>query len=269
MPDLDAIAARHGVGPDAVRHLLDALARGHGRMAQFDHPDLGGMGQWSAGGMTMIGDMFNTGLKARVVALFDELAPLAAAMPGENRGSRQSQSQGFGSAESRGGSSNGSWGASWWPDGLGQPATSGSQNDARYAFFPQARRLAIESGGRVTLYDTGDHQIGGVSQQQGSSHSLAFTSQFGPVRLEELPVVGSPAQNEGRPDASPAPQAAPYAAPAPEASPPMPPSRTTDAPAAPTGDVFGMIERLSELHRRGVLTEAEFAAKKTELLARL
>ncbi len=30
-----------------------------------------------------------------------------------------------------------------------------------------------------------------------------------------------------------------------------------------------MIERLSELHRRGVLTEAEFAAKKTELLARL
>ncbi|BAQ48421.1 MULTISPECIES: SHOCT domain-containing protein [Methylobacterium] len=269
MPDLDAIAARHGVGPDAVRHLLDALARGHGRMAQFDHPDLGGMGQWSAGGMTMIGDMFNTGLKARVVALCDELAPLAAAMPGENRGS--SQSQGFGSGGSWSGSSvggswgGGSWGGgSWWPDGLGQPATSGSQNDARYAFFPQARRLAIESGGRVTLYDTGDHRIGGVSQQQGSSHSLAFTSQFGPVRLEELPVVGTPAQNEDGRDASSAPQAASYAAPAPEAYP-----QPADAPAAPTGDVFGMIERLSELHRRGVLTEAEFAAKKTELLARL
>ncbi len=116
MPDLDAIAARHGVGLDAVRHLLDALARGHGRMAQFNHPDLGGMGQWSAGGMTMIGDMFNAGLKARVVALCDELAPLATAMPGESRGSSQTQSQGFGAGDSWGGSSSGgsSWGGSSW-----------------------------------------------------------------------------------------------------------------------------------------------------------
>ncbi|GJD62452.1 SHOCT domain-containing protein [Methylobacterium frigidaeris] len=251
MPDLDAIAARHGVSPDAARHLLDALARGHGRMAQFNHPDLGGMGQWSAGGMTMIGDMFNSGLKARVVALCEELAPLATALPAESRGV---QAQGF----SGQGSSGQGFGGSWWPEGLGQPATSGSQNDARYAFFPEARRLAIESGGRVTLYDTGDHRIGGVSQQQGSSHSLSFTSQHGPVRLDELPVVGEPGQ-----DASPAPQAAP--APAPEAV----AASSSQSTGAPSGDVFGMIERLSELHRRGVLTEAEFAAKKTELLARL
>jgi hypothetical protein len=249
MPDLDAIAARHGVSPDAVRHLLDALARGHGQMAQFNHPDLGGMGQWSAGGMTMIGDMFNAGLKARVVALCDELAPLSTAMP--------AQSQGFGWTGS---------GGAWWPEGLGQPATSGSQNDARYAFFPQARRLAIESNGRVTVYDTGDHQIGGVSQQQGSSYSLSFTSQFGPVRLEELPVVGAPAQ-----EASPAPQGAPAPAFAPEpfSTESFTPSQPSQTSGVPSGDVFGMIERLSELHRKGVLTEAEFAAKKTELLARL
>ncbi len=231
MPDLDAIAARHGVGPDAVRHLLDALARGHGRMAQFDHPDLGGMGQWSAGGMTMIGDMFNTGLKARVVALCDELAPLATAMPTPGRGS--SQSQGFGSAESWSGSSSGSWGGSWWPDGLGQPATSGSQNDTRYAFFPASRRLAIETGGRVTLYDTGDHQIGGVSQQQGSSHSLSFTSQYGPVRLEELPVVGSPARNEGGQDAASPPR--PRPTPRPRRPPPGPPMGRPPRPGTCSG----------------------------------
>lgn len=269
MPDLDAIAARHGVGLDAVRHLLDALARGHGRMAQFNHPDLGGMGQWSAGGMTMIGDMFNSGLKARVVALCDELAPLATGgAQGSGWGSSQSQSQGSGSGGSWNQSWGGSWGGSWWPDGLGQPATSGSQNDTRYAFFPESRRLAIETGGRVTLYDTGDHQIGGVSQQQGSSYSLSFTSQYGPVRLEELPVVGEPAHNQRGREPAPAPQAASYA-PAPEAYSPPAPSQTVDVPTAPTGDVFGMIERLSELHRKGVLTEAEFAAKKTELLARL
>lgn len=264
MPDLDAIAARHGVGPDAVRHLLDALARGHGRMAQFNHPDLGGMGQWSAGGMTMIGDMFNSGLKARVVALCDELAPLATGRLAEGPGF---QTQGFagqgfsgqgfsGQGLSSQGFSGPGFGGSWWPDGLGQPASSGSQNDVRYAFFPGSRRLAIETGGRVTLYDTGDHQIGGVSQQQGSSHSLSFTSQYGPVRLEELPVVGSPEQDAG---------SAPQATPAPDAS----AASSSQSADAPSGDVFGMIERLSELHRRGVLTEAEFAAKKTELLSRL
>ncbi len=269
MPDLDAIAARHGVGPDAVRHLLDALARGHGRMAQFNHPDLGGMGQWSAGGMTMIGDMFNFGLKARVVALCDELAPLATARPAESQGF---QAQGFsgqgfsGQGFSSQGFSGQGFGGSWWPDGLGQPASSGSQNDARYAFFPDSRRLAIETGGRVTLYDTGDHQIGGVSQQQGSSRSLSFTSQYGPVRLDDLPVVGEPGRETGgapERESGPAQQAE---QPAPIAFAPTP---SADPAPAPTGDVFGMIERLSELHRKGVLTEAEFAAKKTELLARL
>ena len=43
-------------------------------MAQFNHPDLGGMGQWSQGGMTQVGDMFNQTLKERVGALCSTLA---------------------------------------------------------------------------------------------------------------------------------------------------------------------------------------------------
>jgi hypothetical protein len=34
-------------------------------------------------------------------------------------------------------------------------------------------------------------------------------------------------------------------------------------------DILTAIERLAELHARGVLTEAEFSAKKAELLDRL
>jgi hypothetical protein len=34
-------------------------------------------------------------------------------------------------------------------------------------------------------------------------------------------------------------------------------------------NVLEMIEKLAALHERGVLTDAEFAAKKTELLGRL
>jgi hypothetical protein len=80
-------------------------------------------------------------------------------------------------------------GPKWWPNDLGAPASCGSQNDVRYAFFPSSRRLAIEESGKVTVYDSGDHQISGVSQQQGSDRTLAFTSQKGDVKTNELKKV--------------------------------------------------------------------------------
>ena len=73
---LDAIAARHGVSPDAALALLRAIEVGQGVMAQFNHPELGGMGQWLRTGMVMVGDMFDTGLKRRVGDLSSELAAL-------------------------------------------------------------------------------------------------------------------------------------------------------------------------------------------------
>ena len=80
-------------------------------------------------------------------------------------------------------------GPAWWPEDLGQPASSGRQNDIRYAFFPDHRRLAVEQDGKVTLYDSGDHRINGVSQEQSSGEPLAFASQHGEVRLEQLQRV--------------------------------------------------------------------------------
>ncbi len=77
----------------------------------------------------------------------------------------------------------------WWPSDLGKPSSAGSQNDMRYAFFPQKRRLMVEVGGKRTTYDSGDHQINGVSQQSGGRGSAAFSTQGGPVRLQDLKVV--------------------------------------------------------------------------------
>jgi hypothetical protein len=74
----------------------------------------------------------------------------------------------------------------WWPEELGEPASSGGQNGMRYAFFPQKRRLLVEEDGKKTVYDSADHQISGVSQQSGHTSSLVFTSQSGPVALETL-----------------------------------------------------------------------------------
>jgi hypothetical protein len=171
---IDDIAQCHGVSADAALTLLRAVAAGNGTMAQFSHPDLGGMGQWSAGGMIMIGDMFNHDLKQRVDALCSELAAL---LHGPGIFAAHPHAEGSGG------------GGQWWPAGLGTPAASGAQNDSRYAYFPDGRRLAIQQDGQVCLYDTGDHQIGGVSQQQSGAQSLVFTSQHGPVRLVDLTRV--------------------------------------------------------------------------------
>ena len=45
----------------------------------------------------------------------------------------------------------------------------------------------MEQDGRVAVYDTGDHRIGGVSQQQsGAGGGLRFSSQHGDVDLAQL-----------------------------------------------------------------------------------
>jgi len=179
---IEDLAQRYGVSNQAVETLLRAVIAGHGTMAQFNSPELGGMGQWAQGGMTMVGDMFNTALKAKVDGLCSELANLL------NRESR-SESSLFVPAKT---SSSAPW---WGSDDLGAPTTSGSQNNMRYAYFPATRRLAVGIGDNVTIYDTQDHQISGVSQQQGGETSLTFSSQRGLVRVTDLPVI-SPKNNK-------------------------------------------------------------------------
>ena len=81
-----------------------------------------------------------------------------------------------------------SGGEAWWPKDLGEPSTSGGQNDLRYAFFGDKHRLVIEQGGKTTVYDSGSHKIQGVAQSSGSSPR--FTSQDGEVDLGSLKLVG-------------------------------------------------------------------------------
>ena len=252
---IEDLAHRYGVSTDAVMNLLQALYVSNGTMAQFNHPDLGGSGQWMQGGMTMVGDMFNNALKAKVDGLCSELSTLLAnqaVLAGPV--SSQSQSQGGtqqGPAVSLFVPAAPGSAGQWWPADLGIPSATGAQNNLRYAYFPAARRLAVEINGHVTVYDTGDHQIGGVSQQQSMGASLTFTSQFGLVRLADLPVVavgGMPPAETGI-----AAEEEPQPIPAEEA----------------TAAIIAKIEQLAKLRRKNILSEEEFAAKKAELLSRL
>jgi hypothetical protein len=182
------IARRHALSREAVLAMLFALHVGGGTMAQFSIPELGGSGQWMQGGMTMVGgNMFDNALKARVDALCSELAQLlttASVFPPSMFTS-----------------------ANWWPANLGVPSAAGGQNAIRYAIFPSTRRLAIQINGVTKVFDTGDHHIGGVQQQQqgGGYGSVSFTSQFGTFDVTSLAELGTQRVAE-TPAAAPAPQ---------------------------------------------------------------
>lgn len=273
---INNIAQRYNFSSDAVFSMLQSVINGNGSMAQFNHPEFGGSGQWMRGGMIMLGDMFNNSLKNSVGNLCQELANLIANQPGLiQTGSFQSQNQGtqqqsnYGSNQQQ---QNGSGPAgavslfvpppagrsgNWWPAGLQFPNSTGAQNNVRYAYFATIRRLAIEANGHVTLYDTLDHQIGGFSQQQSVGGSITFTSQYGLVDVSNLPVISV----DNEPVQKPL-QSQPATA-------NIQPSPVTLQGTDKEVDIFGAIEKLATLKEKGILTETEYSAKKAELLSRL
>ncbi len=242
-------AKKYGFSAGAGQSMFWSVLAGNGTMAQFQHPEFGGSGQWMRGGMLMISDMFNHALKARIDGLCNELTALVAAQAElvvstttdfnqqhQSQGSRSGRSMAWGSSLFVPGTDN-----EWWGSELGRPSSVGVQNNTRYAWFREARRLAISIQGEVTIYDTLDHQIIGFSQQQSQGASLTFTSQHGVVLVSSLPLV-SPG------DSKPA---------------QIPVSSQAES------DIFASLEKLAELHRKGILSAEEFASKKADLLERL
>ena len=244
------LSARYNLSADAVIHMIIAVNNGGGTMAQFNSPELGGGGQWMQGGMTMVGDMFNNGLKNTVDNLCSEISnallttEVFPVIPAGTPGSNQ-----------------------WWPTDLGVPFSSGGQNNSRYAVFPN--RLAVDNNGQVTVYDTLDHNVGGVSQQQGGNNSLTFSSQYGTIAVSTLPVISG----QGEPIQAPQTNfAEPIAVEAASI-------QTTPIQSAPqeihieenrsTDDIIELIEKLSKLNTAGALTDDEFNKKKSELLSRI
>ncbi len=265
---INQLAQRYNFSSDAVFSLLLSVINGNGSMAQFSHPEFGGSGQWMRGGMIMLGDMFNNGLKNSVGNLCQELANLIANEPNLiQTGSFQSQRQGnqeqanYANSQQNppasanpvslfvpGDSQN------WWSSiGLQFPNSTGAQNNIRYAYFASIRRLAIQLNGDITLYDTLNHQIGGFSQQQSGDASLTFTSQYGLVNIKSLPVISI---NN-------------VAVQTPNSQISLPVVADSLPSFSQETDIFGAIEKLAILKEKAILTENEFNSKKAELLARL
>ncbi len=272
------VAQRYNLSQETIICMLSAVNNGGGSMAQFNCPELGS-GQWMQGGMTMVGDLFNYGLKNTVNNLCAELSNALAntqMFPVVPAGSKNSNQ--------------------WWPVDLGSPFSSGAQNNIRYAVFPN--RLAIQLNGQVTVYDTLDNNIGGVSQQQGGDTSLTFSSQYGTIAVNTLPIIsgpGIPAQKQTN-FAQPAPVSNQSNQPnngnvvnannnvtdnarnneikntdmsAPNSTPMSNNINNSFIDQSSTDGIITLIEKIAKLHEAGALTDEEFNTKKSELLSRI
>jgi hypothetical protein len=156
-------------------------------------------------------------------------------------------------------------GNAWWPAELGSPSSSGGQNDARYAYFPQSQRLAILHNGKIKLYNTLNHQIGGVQQQQGGySGSLTFSSQYGTFSIDTLPMV-----SPGWGGAIVEPAAPSFETPEPSSAPVATSRQGSAGSLQSQDDILKALERIADLHQKGILSDDEFKSKKAELLSRL
>lgn len=238
------LSYKYNLSKDTITYMISTVNNGGGTMAQFNSPELGGSGQWMRGGMTMVGDMFNHGLKMTVDNLCSEISNALAniqifpIVPQGTKGSNQ-----------------------WWPSDLGTPFSSGSQNNIRYAVFPH--RLAVELNGEVSVYDTLDNNISGVSQQQGGNTSLTFSSQYGTIAVSTLPIISGK-------DKIPHAQANNFAKPVAQNDfvPPEQPA-TSNIQTESSNEIIELIKKLANLHEAGVLSENEFNTKKADLLNRL
>ena len=246
------LSNRYNLSQDAIICMIGAVNNGGGSMAQFNCPELGGGGQWMRGGMTMVGDMFNYGLKNTVDNLCNDISNALAStiiFPIAPKGTRESNQ--------------------WWPGELGNPFSSGAQNNTRYAIFPN--RLAVDKNGEVTVYDTLDNNISGISQQQGGNNSLTFSSQYGTILVSSLPVISgnntvinAPKNNFVEPIKNNFTE--PVVQENIQANINNPVNSVTNESSK---DIIALIEQLGSLHSSGILTDNEFNTKKAELLSRL
>jgi hypothetical protein len=83
------LALQYHSSTGGVQAALNALRSSGGRMAQLNHPDFGGMAQWSRG-MTMVGDMFNSEMKAKLNAICSDFATYLAQSPENEHSSEPS-----------------------------------------------------------------------------------------------------------------------------------------------------------------------------------
>ncbi len=153
------IAQTHQLSEEVVTHLFNQLALGNGRQAQFNHPALGGMGQWQ-NGMLMISDFSNHALKAKLTGVFADLVQLYTREGGPSSLEAKPET-----------------------DSLGKPSMVATQNYLTVNYYQDKSLLVITDNQRKTAitYSVAPHRLTGISQQNqnNSLYGISFVTAQG------------------------------------------------------------------------------------------
>jgi hypothetical protein len=176
---LRLLAEQYAIDASVLEDLLRQLERTQGRQAQFNHPALGGYGQWQSG-MLMISAMNDHALKARVTRLFEDLLPLTRVptTPPQPSPITPPPAPGSGASQGQQQSSQGGTGG-------GRSGFSGAQNGISYRYDSASNQLVIND---TDTYDTTGYRLTGVSasQQNGGASSLVIHTDVGPKELRDF-----------------------------------------------------------------------------------
>ena len=114
------LAIKYGLSLETINYLLQAIMYGKGTQAQFNLPELGGEGQWTKGGMTVVEDAYNNSLKNMIDSVCSELAHMLIVDENFEESVLEEKKEFFGSG-------------TWWPSEYVSPTSSGSQDNIRDA----------------------------------------------------------------------------------------------------------------------------------------
>ena len=178
--------------PGCGRDMLRAVRAGHGGMAQFNHPEFGGSGQWMRGGMTMVWE------HVRFRAQSPRRAPVRRAFA-DSRTRAADRRRGARGARRMVASE------------LGVPNSAGSQNEMRYAYLPQrvgwpsTSAAASRSTIRSIIASAASHSNRPDTGRWPSPASTAWSISAGyrashpNLRAQPSPVSGHRAQSSPEP----------------------------------------------------------------------
>lgn len=171
------VGNKHGFSLGAMQTLAAAMLRGELRRARFNHPELGGIGLWYQGEVT-IGDMRDGDTRARIWKAADALLPTLENVPVPENVRRATQDQTIVKP--------------WWGTiNLGAPAVQGVLENLTYGYFLESHRAIVRKGDTITHYDAGGLAVQDIVIIFGERGVPIVTLELvdGTIPVNELPII--------------------------------------------------------------------------------
>ncbi len=174
---LAEVGQKYGFSLDAMQALGAALLQGGLKRARFNHPELGGIGLWSYGEVT-IGDMSDEDTRVRIWQATDALLPALEKVhvPEDVRRATQDQTLIM----------------PWWGDiKLGTPAVQGVLETLTYGYFLECHRAIVRKGEDITHYNAAGLAVTdiGVIYGERGVPIVALKLVDGMIPVNELPII--------------------------------------------------------------------------------